>query len=161
MFCMHTPHFVYFFIIEHLAYLNLLQLQMMILFWTWVYKYFFSPCFKFCWLYTRSGIAGWYDRLCLTLRNCQIVFHSGCIIVHSFFSIFKNFFKCLFLRERERVHGGGAEREREAERIPTRLHAVSPAPDAGLEPTNGEIMTWVETKSQMLNRLSHPGACFL
>ena len=49
-------------------------------------------------------------------------------------------FKCLFIL-REREHRGGAEREREAERIPTRLHAVSPEPDAGLEPTNGEIMT--------------------
>ena len=36
---------------------------------------------------------------------------------------------------------GGGERERERERIPSRLHAVSAEPDAGFEPTNWEIMT--------------------
>ena len=45
-------------------------------------------------------------------------------------------------REREREsasasRGGGRERER----IPGRLRAVSTEPDAGLEPTNHEIMT--------------------
>ena len=38
-------------------------------------------------------------------------------------------------RRRER------ERERERERIPGRLHTVSAEPDAGLKPTNREIMT--------------------
>ena len=33
------------------------------------------------------------------------------------------------------------ERERERENIPSRLRAVSAEPDAGLEPTNREIMT--------------------
>ena len=41
--------------------------------------------------------------------------------------------------------GGGTEREgqrqREGERIPSRLHTVSTEPDAGLELTNREIMT--------------------
>ena len=36
---------------------------------------------------------------------------------------------------------GGAERERERERIPSRLSTVSTEPDVGLEPTNHEIMT--------------------
>ena len=35
----------------------------------------------------------------------------------------------------------GAEREREIERIPSRLHAVSAKPDGGLELTKCEIMT--------------------
>ena len=43
-----------------------------------------------------------------------------------------------FEREREWVRG----RERGRERIPSRLHTVSTEPDAGLEPTNREIMTW-------------------
>ena len=32
------------------------------------------------------------------------------------------------------------ERERERERIPSGLHAVSTVPDTGLHPTNGEIV---------------------
>ena len=35
---------------------------------------------------------------------------------------------------------GGAEREREGERIPSRLRADSTEPNAGLEPTNRESM---------------------
>ena len=70
------------------------------------------------------------------------------------------FFKCLFIFERERetacarVEG---QRQRVRQRIPSRLHAVSTEPDAGLEPMNHEIMTWGEIKSQTLNQLSHPG----
>ena len=68
-------------------------------------------------------------------------------------------FSCLFNyfeRERERVSQGWGERGRE--RVPGRLRTVSTEPDAGLDPTNCEIMTQVEIKSQMLNLLSHPGA---
>ena len=39
-------------------------------------------------------------------------------------------------RERERESRGGAR-----ERIPSRLHAISAEPDAGLNLTNHEIMT--------------------
>ena len=45
----------------------------------------------------------------------------------------------LFLKEREHVSRGGAERERQ--RIPSRLWVVSTEPDTGLESTNPEIMT--------------------
>ena len=41
-------------------------------------------------------------------------------------------------RERDRESREGAERGRE--RVPSRLHAVTPEPDAGLEPANCEIM---------------------
>ena len=47
-------------------------------------------------------------------------------------------------REREREIRKGAERERERgreKRIPSRLCADSPEPNARLEPTNREIMT--------------------
>ena len=47
------------------------------------------------------------------------------------------------------MNGGGAERE--GEKIPSRLCAVSAEPDAGLKLTNPEIMTWAEIKSQMLD----------
>ena len=42
---------------------------------------------------------------------------------------------------RERKHELGRGREKERERIPSRLHAVSTEPDEGLEPTNCEIVT--------------------
>ena len=45
---------------------------------------------------------------------------------------------------------GGAENRKQAS-------AVSTEPDTGLDPTNPEIMTGAETKSQILNQLSHPG----
>ena len=50
------------------------------------------------------------------------------------------------------------QRERERERIPSRLCTVSLEPDVGLEPTNREIMPGAETRSRILNGLSHPGA---
>ena len=51
----------------------------------------------------------------------------------------------------------GRRAERGRERIPGRLHTVSTEPHTGLKLTNCEIMTWAEIKSQILNRLSHPG----
>ena len=65
-----------------------------------------------------------------------------------------------FERERDSITWGGAQREgeRERERIPSRLHAVSAEPHAGLELTNCEIATRAEAKSRMLNQPSHPGA---
>ena len=59
---------------------------------------------------------------------------------------------------RERVSGWAQaeEGQREGDRIPSRLHIIRAEPDMGLELTNGEIMTGAETKSRMLNQLSHP-----
>ena len=57
-----------------------------------------------------------------------------------------------FEKERERARAGEGQRER----ISSRLHTVSLEPDAGLELTNHEVMTLAETRSQTLNRLSHP-----
>ena len=45
-------------------------------------------------------------------------------------------------RERQSASGGGAERGGDTEsQAGSRLRAVSTEPDAGLEPTNSEIMT--------------------
>ena len=45
-------------------------------------------------------------------------------------------------RETQSVSRGGEERGRDTEsEAGSRLRAVSTEPDAGLEPTNGEIMT--------------------
>ena len=48
-------------------------------------------------------------------------------------------------RERQSMNSGGAEREGDTEsKAGSRLWAVSTEPDAGLELTNREIMTWAE-----------------
>ena len=57
--------------------------------------------------------------------------------------------------ERERERSGEGHRERQRERIPSRFPTVSTEPDAELELMNREITTWAETKSHMLNQLSH------
>ena len=45
-------------------------------------------------------------------------------------------------RERQSMSRGGAEREEDTEsKTGSRLRAVSTEPDAGLKPTNHEIMT--------------------
>ena len=62
-------------------------------------------------------------------------------------------------RERQSMSRGGAEREGDTDsEVGSRMWAVSTEHDAGLEPTNHEIMIWAETKSLMLNQLNHPGA---
>ena len=54
----------------------------------------------------------------------------------------KIFFIIYFLRERDSMSRGGAEREGDAEpEAGSRLRAVSTEPDAGLELTNSEIVT--------------------
>ena len=45
------------------------------------------------------------------------------------------------MRERERAQAGEGQRERGREKIPSRLHAVSREPNAGLDLTNHEIVT--------------------
>ena len=61
-----------------------------------------------------------------------------------FFNFFFNVYS-FFDRERQRVSGGGAEREGDTEsKAGSRLRAVSTEPDAGLELTDREIMTWAK-----------------
>ena len=53
----------------------------------------------------------------------------------------------LFIFETESMSGGGAEREGDTEsEAGSRLRAVSTKPDAGLELTDREIMTWAEVR---------------
>ena len=60
-----------------------------------------------------------------------------------FFSLV--FLMFIYFWERESVNGGGAEREGDTEsEADSGLQAVSTEPDAGLELTDHEIMTWVE-----------------
>ena len=52
------------------------------------------------------------------------------------------------------MNGGGAEREGDTEsETGSRLRAISPEPDAGLELTDREIMTWLKSDPEpLLNR---------
>ena len=71
---------------------------------------------------------------CWTLN---LLSHLGApICSFSFLSLFIYFGKRAQIREEQR--------ERERERIPSRLHTVSTEPNAGLELTNREIMTWAK-----------------
>ena len=54
-------------------------------------------------------------------------------------------------RDRDRENASGGRAEREGERIPSRLCAVSGEPDVGHYPMNPEIMTSAKIKSQTLN----------
>ena len=48
-------------------------------------------------------------------------------------------------RERQSMNGGGAEREGDTEsEAGSRLGAISPEPDAGLELMDREMVTWAE-----------------
>ena len=56
--------------------------------------------------------------------------------------LFFNVYLLIFERKRERESRGGAEREGDTDsEASSRLQVVSTEPDAGLEPTNREIMT--------------------
>ena len=56
------------------------------------------------------------------------------------------FFNYIWDRERRSVNGGGAEREGDTEsETGSRLQAISPEPDTGLELTDREIMTWLKS----------------
>ena len=57
------------------------------------------------------------------------------------------------------MNRGGAEREGDTEsETGSRLRAVGPEPDAGLEPMNREIMTGAEVEGRTPIRPSRPGA---
>ena len=66
----------------------------------------------------------------------------------------RRIFSCLFFffliyfwdRERHNMNGGGAEREGDTEsETGSRLRAISPEPDSGLELTDREIVTWLKS----------------
>ena len=53
----------------------------------------------------------------------------------------KDGFKIYFERESETCARGAGQRDREAERMESRLHTVSAEPSSELNPTNSEIMS--------------------
>ena len=74
-----------------------------------------------------------------------------------FFNMIISFCKKKLFIYFERESWGGAETERERERIPSTLPAISVEPNTGLEPMNHEIMILAKIKNQTLNQLSHQG----
>ena len=70
----------------------------------------------------------------------------GCFVqsMHAVFFFFQRLF--IFGTERDSMNGGGAEREGDTEsETGSRLRAISPEPDAGLELTDREIVTWLKS----------------
>ena len=62
-----------------------------------------------------------------------------------FLNFFLNVYFILLLRHRQSMNGGGSEREGVTEsEAGSRLWAISPEPDAGLELTDREIVTWAK-----------------
>ena len=58
------------------------------------------------------------------------------------------------------MNGGGAEREGDTEsEAGYRLPAVSTEPDAGLEPTDREIVTWLKSDAQPTAPPRRPKNC--
>ena len=57
-----------------------------------------------------------------------------------------------------RAQEQGGDREGERERESQAGSTFSRKPAAGVKPTNREILTWAEIKSQTLHQLNHPGA---
>ena len=80
----------------------------------------------------------------------QISPHVRVVVSPGFFFFFFKFFFSTFIyfwdRERQSMNWGGAEREGDTEsETGSRLRAVSPEPDAGLELTDREIVTWLKS----------------
>ena len=73
-----------------------------------------------------------------SLRRAVTLPNSGLFVFLIFFSTFIYFWD----RERQSMDGGGAEREGDTEsETGSRLRAISPEPDTGLELTDREIVT--------------------
>ena len=73
------------------------------------------------------------------------VFHSHFVFFVCLF-VFSTFFIYFWDRERQSMNGGGAEREGDTEsETGSRLRAISPEPEAGLELADREIVTWLKS----------------
>ena len=67
-------------------------------------------------------------------------------MIFTILKFFSTFFIYFWDRERQSMNGGGAEREGDTEsETGSRLRAISPEPDTGLELTDREIMTWLKS----------------
>ena len=107
--------------------------------------------------YARRSGATLVSWAALCYHGCHLFpqHHSKMLFIKVHLFIF--FFKCLFGFEKDNVSRGGAEREGDTEfEVGSRLWAVSPQPDMGLELTNYEPKSGGQhlSRSQKLNRLN-------
>ena len=72
----------------------------------------------------------------VTMENSMSCALTALKITLNFFFIpfLLGFVLFIYLRETETARGGEEQREKQRERIPSRLHTVSAEPDVGLEP---------------------------
>ena len=75
-----------------------------------------------------------------------LVWAAASLSIHSFIQIFFSKFIYFWDRERQSMNGGGSEREGDTEsETGSRLWAISPEPDGGLELPDREIVTWLKS----------------
>ena len=76
----------------------------------------------------------------------QLLMHSQFARSHGHKPHLSSTFIYFWDRERQSMNGGGAEREGDTEsETGSRLRAISPEPDAGLELPDREIVTWLKS----------------
>ena len=81
-------------------------------------------------------------------KMLNITHHQGnwSIVLLFFYFLFFSTFIYIWDRERQSMNRGGAEREGDTEsETGSRLRAISPDPDAGLELTDREMVTWLKS----------------
>ena len=84
-----------------------------------------------------------YFLLSTYFTQVSIFPHIACVLL--FLIFFSTFFIYFWDREKQSMNGGGAEREGDTEsETGSRLRAISPEPDVGLELTDREIVTWLK-----------------
>ena len=87
-----------------------------------------------------------YQRGAGTVRGKERALVKPLLLFFFFLIFFSTFFIYFWDRERQSMNGGGAEREGDTEsETGSRLRAISPEPDAGLELTDHEIVTWLKS----------------
>ena len=95
-------------------------------------------------IYNTEFLICYYSKLLLYFLRIHFLSPYPYICLH--YVVFIFFAYLFILRDIyfERQHKWGRGRERGRQRIPSRLHTASIEPNMGLEPTNGEILTWAE-----------------
>ena len=118
---------------------------------------FIPECYSVVWLYYTLFICSSLDGHLSCFHLFATVFSTATHIrikvfgwtpaFFFFFNFFSTFIYLFFWdRERQSMNGGGAEREGDTElETSSRLWAISPEPDAGLELPDREIVTWLKS----------------
>ena len=117
-------------------------------------------CHSEHWTCARNPVIWFLELLvfCCSLLDCMVLLRMPRQNFEPFLSLFKNCLNVyLFLRERQSVSGGGAEREGDTQsEAGSRLWAVSTEPGVGLELKNHKNMTWAEVGRLPTEPPRHP-----